>query len=471
MENTPEEILQQYIEHPMSAAATQSGTPAQSEPPPETASELPPPETASEETIPSTSQQLQQVSDQLHEIQPSAPPTRQASRQSLIQSVQPQQPSVQPSVQASRQPSVQPQQPSVQPSILPSIQSSRHLSRQPSQQSRHSSIQPPQLPVLSRHSTRPVSQQVASKQKAGLRATTPDEEIIIEESNTKPASNRQSEMDFKASLPQLLANEYITQKLLQSSKNDQHFDAVVDLLNHIATDKEKTNDKLFIISAAYDKVYKKFNDISLCILILSSVVTLIEAFRLTINEFVKTTTYIVIDINIISFTMNITTLSIGTVITILSSIVRFKNYREILEQLKDKQNLLIAYREKYSKKYEKVLNLLAFNSLTREDIKSINEKIAEYDSDIKTINVMEYLRNEEIIKFNRYKAYFDFQIRKIDIDKEIAIQKYESYAGLSLQDIENRKNNTGEKYRFLKKLKEFFYGKDANEKSNFIDDV
>ena len=46
-------------------------------------------------------------------------------------------------------------------------------------------------------------------------------------------------------------------------ESNAHFQAIIDLLNHISNDKEKTNDKLFIISAAYDKVYKKFNDLSL----------------------------------------------------------------------------------------------------------------------------------------------------------------------------------------------------------------
>lgn len=279
--------------------------------------------------------------------------------------------------------------------------------------------------------------------------------------------------EFKQSLPQLLSNEYITQKILQyqskgSDDSEKHMQAIVDLLNHISSDKEKTNDKLFIISAAYDKVYKKFNNISLAILILSSIVTLIEAFRLSIMEFVNNNTDIVADTDIISFTMNIITLSIGTVITILSSIVRFKNYREILEQLKDKQNLLIGYREKYNKKYEKVLNLLAFDNLTKEDIISINEKIAEYDNDIKTINVMEYLRNEDIIRFNKYKAYFDFQIRKIDIDKEVAIQKYESQAGLTLDDITKKKNNVN-KYKTIKKLKEYILNKKSDATNSDAD--
>lgn len=276
--------------------------------------------------------------------------------------------------------------------------------------------------------------------------------------------------DFKQNLPQLLTNEYITQKLMQyhnpkEKEEEKHMQAIIDLLNHIATDKEKTNDKLFIISAAYDKVYKKFNNISLCILILSSIVTLIEAFRLSIMEFVNNNANIVTETDIISFVMNIVTLSIGTVITILSSIVRFKNYREILEQLKDKQNLLIGYREKYNKKYEKVLNLLAFDNLSKDDIMSINEKIAEYDNDIKTINVMEYLRNEDIIKFNKYKAYFDFQIRKIDIDKEVAIQRYETHAGITLDDIANRKKNVN-KYNTVRKLKEYLLNKMSNKSEN-----
>jgi hypothetical protein len=204
---------------------------------------------------------------------------------------------------------------------------------------------------------------------------------------------------------------------------------------------------------------------------MSSIVTLIEAFRLSILEFVNNNENIQADVYIISFTMNLITLSIGTVITILSSIIRFKNYREILEQLKDKQNLLIAYREKYNKKYEKVLNLLAFDNLSLEELKNINEKIVEYDNDIKTINVMEYLRNEDILKFNKYKATFDFEIRKIDIDKEIAIQKYENQAGIKLEDIQNKKKDIN-KYMTIKRLKEYLLQKrNVTTDNNMSNDV
>lgn len=315
-------------------------------------------------------------------------------------------------------------------------------------------------PAESRYSTKPTTPFFAS--------LAPSLQIKMSENNVdKQTENKTMQSDqtalnksIAANLPALLSSDYIAEKILQQAHSNQHMEAVVNLLNHITTDKEKTNDKLFIISAAYDKVYKKFNNISLSILILSSIVTLIEAFRLSIVEFVNNNPNIVADTYIISFTMNIITLSIGTVITILSSIIRFKNYREILEQLKDKQSLLISYREKYSKKYEKLLNLLAFDNLTKEDLVSINEKISEYDNDIKTINVMEYLRNEDIIKFNRYKAYFDFQIRKINIDKEIAIQRYETRLSDKLSEIQATYNNDiVEKHRTMKRLKEFFTSK------------
>jgi hypothetical protein len=244
----------------------------------------------------------------------------------------------------------------------------------------------------------------------------------LQNTNTIAYTHKATDDNNIVNLNSLLQNDYI-KNILKFKKNNE---AVVDLLDHITKDKEKTNDKLFIISAAYDKIYKKYYTISLSILILSSVVTLIEAFRLSIIEFINNSDSVSTDTYAISFIMNILTLTMGTVITILSSVIRFKNYRELLEQLKDKQNLLITYREKYNKKYETILNLLAIDNLTVEDVKNINEKISQYDNDVKTINILEYIRNDEFLKFNKYKAHFDFTMRKIDIDKHNAIQNYES---------------------------------------------
>ena len=270
-------------------------------------------------------------------------------------------------------------------------------------------------------------------------------------------------------LPQLIIEKIRTQII-----NKEQQDMVEILLKHIQKNKGKTNDELFIISAAYDAIYKKYNKISLAILILSAFVTLIEAFRLSILEFINNNPDILINIYIISFTMNILTLSIGTVITVLSSIIRFKNYRETLEQLKDKQNLIIGYKEKYSKKYEKILNLLAFNKLTKEELTSIYERVIEYDNDIKKVNILEYIRNDDFIKYNKYKAYFDVTMFKIDADKDMALRSYSKYCNDSIQAISNSNENkksqnseqndesqTEQKMQFLKikKMKEYFFNK------------
>lgn len=231
-------------------------------------------------------------------------------------------------------------------------------------------------------------------------------------------------------LTKSLNDEYAIAKYNLTNDND----AVVELLEHISSDKEKTNNKLFIISAAYDKVYHKYYGMSLAILILSAFVTLIEALRLSIVDFINHNTVDAINTEHVSFIMNVLTLSIGTVITLLSSIIRFKNYRETLEQLKDKQNLLITFRDKYNKKYNEALKLLATNSLTMEDIKHIDAKLTEYDNNIKSINILEHLRNEQLLAFNQYKAYFDFNMEKIKIDKKVAIKKYKDKFAEVLND-------------------------------------
>ena len=202
--------------------------------------------------------------------------------------------------------------------------------------------------------------------------------------------------------------------------NKKQHDAVVALLQRITHDRNKINDMIFIMSAAYDEIYKKYNIISLCVLVLSSVVTLTEAIRLSMMEYVNKNE--IEDANV-SFIMNILTLSFGTIITILSSIIRFRNYRELLEQLKDNLTLLVSYRDKYSKKYYLVLQWTVMDSISNEELKILDEKIQKYDDDIKSINVIQFMRICDVIKFNKYKAFFDVELQKINMKKNIQIQK------------------------------------------------
>lgn len=216
----------------------------------------------------------------------------------------------------------------------------------------------------------------------------------------------------------------ISNSVTNPKKEPSRLEAIDFLLDTIVKEKDKTQDRIFLVSAAYDKIYSKYNSISLFVLILSSISTLLEAFRLTLIEFIDKGGY-AIDINTIQFVMNSTILTTGTVITVLSSIVRFRNYRETLEQLKDSRAFLINYRDKYNKKYQKVLNLLAFDALDKQEIKDIQEKIHAYDDDIKSVNILQYLRNKDILKFTKYKAFFDYEMKKIESDKKKAVEKYE----------------------------------------------
>lgn len=263
-------------------------------------------------------------------------------------------------------------------------------------------------------------------------------------------------------LNNILKNDFITEKLLKNVEQNQQYESVISLLNNITNDKERTNDKIFILTAAYDKINKKYNGISLVVLVLSSIATLLEALRLSIMDFVSKNSNV--NTESISFTMNILILFIGTIITIASSIIRFRNYREILEQLKDSRALLISYRDKYNKKYQKVLNLLAIDTLNSEDIQQISDKINDYDDAIKSINVLQYLRNDDVLKFNKYKAFFDFEMRKIDIDKQVAIKKYEMTSGINELDkgkeIQvNEKISKMNRYASIEKLKLFLNSK------------
>jgi hypothetical protein len=296
---------------------------------------------------------------------------------------------------------------------------------------------------------------------------------IVEETAEHKVMSKNNE----TSGDQLNITELLEKMKHQILNKREQYDNVVNLLKHIKKNKSSTNDELFIISAAYDEVYKKFNMISLSILILSAIVTLIEAFRLSILEFINNNPDIIANIFIISFVMNILTLTIGTIITILSSIIRFKNYREILEQLKDKQNLIISYKDKYDKKYQKILNLLAFDKLSKEEIVSIYDKITEYDNDVRKINILEYIRNKNLIKYNRYKASYDYELYKIEKDKDIAVKRYDKYydnvinflntSNISCSNLNTSNLNTGcivnktlnDEYISIRNIKQFMFNK------------
>ena len=242
---------------------------------------------------------------------------------------------------------------------------------------------------------------------------------------------------MEVSIEQL--TDYKNLSELLKEKNIQQKQAIDDLLENIKNDEEKIKDKLFIISAAYDTIYRKYYAISLSILILSSVVTFIEALRLSIIDYVNKQT-LMINEQLLTFIMNLIVLCVGTVITILSSIIRFKNYREILEQLREKQNIIIDYKDKYNKKHEQVLYLSTLKEITNDEIKAVVDKVGEYHSEIKSMNILQYLRNKDIILYNKYKAHFELELKKIELEKKLTMHDYEE--NIKAKRCKKTKHNT-----------------------------
>jgi len=199
----------------------------------------------------------------------------------------------------------------------------------------------------------------------------------------------------------------------------------------------KTKTKLFIATAAYDKYYKKYYRITLVLFILSSFVTFIEALRLIIVENVNKSDQILINVNLLNTLINVLILSLGIVITILSSYIRFKNYREILEELREKQNIIIEYIDKYKKQKNNLeyIYQIKEDDINFEEIEKIRNDIAEYDTKIESTNILEYITTKDIIKFNDYKGDFEFKINEIVLKykKKLKTLKEE-------EDIENIKS-------------------------------
>lgn len=199
------------------------------------------------------------------------------------------------------------------------------------------------------------------------------------------------------------------------------------LLNRISDDTKIINDKFFVVSSEYDRLFKKYNLISLSILIISALITFIEAFRLLFIDYLKNNHKI--NTETFSFIINSGLLIMGTVITVLTSIVRFRNYREILEKLKNSQNSLLKFKLIYDKCKISIDNFYVTNNLNNITYNDFKEKLEEYNREIKDINIQENIRNSQYIKINKYKAKFYYQLDKIkykfDYKRDLLKNRYD----------------------------------------------
>jgi len=218
-----------------------------------------------------------------------------------------------------------------------------------------------------------------------------------------------------------------------------------DLLAIIKNNKKKIINNLYIISSKYDILYYRYNNISLAILVLSTIITFIEAIRLTLinydNTYDGSSISLYISTETISLIINIISLSISTILTVLSSIAKFKNYKENMDKLKNIHDTLFNYKNLYDKQKE-IINFFKTSNELNEDIyKEIHNTIQTYNKEIKAISIFENIRNTDIIKFNKIKAIQDIKLEQILKGREIRLLEINTLAKNKKANIGNEKPN------------------------------
>ena len=248
---------------------------------------------------------------------------------------------------------------------------------------------------------------------------------------------------------------------ISDTMNDINY-RIEKLLKNIKDNKKKITTSLYIISAKYDLIYFRYNRISLLILVLSTLITFIEAIRLTLinyqndidyqnkNTIEGTNTTIIIKTGemasiisktTISLIINMISLFLGTLLTILSSIVKFRNYRENMEKLKNIHDILFNYKNLYNKQKDLIDYFKLSNNITIELLDKLVENVETINKEIKDINIFENIRIKDIIKFNRIKVHHDIELKKLTNIRELEFLKLTIESTKNKLIYENQKNN------------------------------
>jgi hypothetical protein len=187
------------------------------------------------------------------------------------------------------------------------------------------------------------------------------------------------------------------------------------LINHIDDKLNVLRDKLQIISLRYDSTKKMFNYYSLSMLLLSAILTLVEAFKLLLTIYLSNNN---INSEFMEFILSLFSLCMGTLLTILTSIIRFKNYRENMEKLKELQDKIINLRSLYSYQ-QSILELM--NGENEKILEKIEKTLEEYIKDLNEINIVNYISNKKMLKFKQYISSFKVDLLKLH-NQEVQIK-------------------------------------------------
>ena len=110
----------------------------------------------------------------------------------------------------------------------------------------------------------------------------------------------------------------------------------LDQTNNLIISNELKDDikhKINVLSFKYDHLYMKYYRMHISILVISSLITAINAFGIMYSDIFRSSQlFDLISKSIVLF--------LSTTMTLLTSIIRFRNYREKLEKLKEAIDIL-----------------------------------------------------------------------------------------------------------------------------------
>jgi hypothetical protein len=242
-------------------------------------------------------------------------------------------------------------------------------------------------------------------------------DIVISD-NQKINDNNDNDNDNTPSTPSSNTKNIIKKTSIDLLSDDQFR---IKLKQHINVKTENIIDKLQYVSLKYDIVKNMFNYYSLTILVVSALITFSGALKLLIIKYINDND-INIDSDNVDFSLNILTLSMGTYMTIISSVIRFRNYREKMEKLREMQDKFIHIKAQYGRE----LSIIALNkNETKSLLEEVQDKVQEYDQIIEEINMLSEITNEEMIQFEEKLSNYKISITKIKVDEKNKLRDQE----------------------------------------------
>ena len=107
----------------------------------------------------------------------------------------------------------------------------------------------------------------------------------------------------------------------------------------------------------------------------------------------------------------------------MSSIIKFKNYRENMDKLKSIHDTLFNYKNLYDKQKELITFFSISNNLTPELYDKLQETVETYNKEIKEISIFDNIRRNDILRFNKIKVKHDIELEKLSNKRELELLK------------------------------------------------